>query len=216
MIVSNYPNYAREENPMSALSDLRYSFRLLRKTPVHTATTLLVMVLGLSLYLASYTFAKMQTDKPMPFPDGDRYVALKTIDPLDGFDEWATDLYTYERLKDISENYSVLAAIQFSGATLSVDGEYARQSRAATLSVELLSATSVNPVLGRLFTSEDSMTGAANVSIIGYNLWQDIYGGDPNIIGTTSQINGQPYNIIGVMPESFSFPSIPSWVMMAS
>ncbi|PCH61698.1 MAG: hypothetical protein COC19_04485, partial [SAR86 cluster bacterium] len=194
---------------MSLLRDLQYSIRLLRKTPVHTATTLFVMVLGLSLYLASYTFAKVRDDKPMPFPDGERFVVLKTIAPLTGFDEWRgsnLDLYTFERLRSSSDNYSVLAAVQLSLATVSDDRSYARQFRAATLSVDFLAATQVSPMLGRIFTQQDAAVEADNVAIISYTLWQDYYAADPDIIGRISSINGQLHNIIGVMPQGFTFP----------
>ncbi len=194
---------------MSLTSDLRYSLRLLRKTPIHTLTTVFVLAIGLSLFLASYTMAKMRTNKPMPFPNGDRYVALNVNDPLgeveqgrDGF-----DLYTYDRLLNTSNNYSVLAAIQYSNATFSDGENYSRLFRTATLSIGFLSATSVNPILGRLFTQQDSTSEAEDVAVISYNLWQDYYGGDPNIIGTFSRINNEPHNIIGVMPEGFNFPT---------
>lgn len=193
---------------MSLLQDIRYSLRLLRKTPIHTFTTVFVLVIGLSLYIASYTMADMRTNKAMPFPDGERYVFLNANDPTVEFEQGRNtfDLYTYQRLLDSSENYSVLSAMQFGNATFSDGENYSRQFTSATLSVDLLRATAVNPILGRMFTVEDSSVDAENAVIVSYNLWQDYYGGNPNVIGSISRINNQAHNIIGVMPEGFNFP----------
>lgn len=193
---------------MSLLQDTRYSLRLLRKTPIHTLTTVFVLVIGLSLYIASYTMADMRTNKAMPFPNGDSYVFLNANDPTGAFEQGrnAFDLYTYQRLLDSSENYSVLAAMQFGNATFSDGENYSRQFTSATLSVDLLRATAVNPILGRMFTLEDAAVDAENAVLISYNLWQDYYGGNPGVVGSISRINNQTHNIIGVMPEGFNFP----------
>ncbi len=193
---------------MSLLQDTRYSLRLLRKTPIHTLTTVFVLVIGLSLYIASYTMADMRTKKAMPFPNGDSYVFLNANDPTGAFEQGrnAFDLYTYQRLLDSSRNYSVLAAMQFGNATFSDGENYSRQFASATLSVDLLRATAVNPILGRMFTLEDAAVDAENAVLISYNLWQDYYGGNPAVVGSISRINNQAHNIIGVMPEGFNFP----------
>jgi putative ABC transport system permease protein len=189
-------------------SDLQYAVRLLWKRPGHTLTTLFVMALGLALYLASYSYVRSHKNIPMPFPDGDSYVVLKAVDPILEYDVWqdAFDQYTYERLKSASDKYSLLAAIQFSSATFSDDGNYAKQYSAAALPAELLSATSVKPELGRLLTPADSDSGAGNVVIISHGVWQDYYGGDPAIVGSSTRINRESYTVIGVMPEGFAFP----------
>jgi len=193
---------------MSLLQDIRYSLRLLRKTPIHTFTTVFVLVIGLSLFIASYTMADMRTNKAMPFPNGESYVFLNANDPTGEFEQGsdAFDLYTYQRLLNSSENYSVLAAMQFGNATFSDGENYSRQFTSATLSVDLLRATAVNPILGRMFTQEDFAIDAENAVIISHNLWQDYYGGNPNVVGSISRINNHAHNIIGVMPEGFNFP----------
>lgn len=193
---------------MSLSNDIRYSFRLLRKTPIHTLTTVFVLAVGLSLFLASYTMAKMRTNKAMPFPNGDSYVVLNANDPLGELEQGSSafDYYSYSRLRERSENYSVLSPVQRSTAIFSDGESYSRQFSSATLSVDFFLATAVNPILGRLFTPQDAAQGAENVSIISYSLWQDYFGGNPDIVGAISRINNQPYNIIGVMPEGFNFP----------
>ena len=193
---------------MNIGQDITFAFRKLRKTPLHTLTTLVVLTMGLSLYIAAYSYARMQDDKPMPFLNGDKFVAVKAIDPLIGFDRWegAFDFRTFERLQTRSDSFITLGAIQFKPATLSADDSYAQRFNAATLSVDLFNSTSINPILGRLFSDEDAEVNAANVTIISYRIWQDYFNGKGDIIGQTTRIDNKVYNIIGVMPERFQFP----------
>jgi len=174
---------------------------------VFTAVTLIVLILGLSLYLASYTTAKMMTDEPMPFPSGERYVSLKTITERlgadNGFDNY--DQFSYKFIKSGSDSYSSIGAFTRMSIALS-DGEYARRYLGAEMTPELFAATSTRPILGRTFAAEDAVAGAARVVIIGQAVWQESYAGDSNIIGSVTQIEGEPHTIIGVMPSEFQFP----------
>ncbi|MCG8414766.1 MAG: ABC transporter permease, partial [Pseudomonadales bacterium] len=192
---------------MNMFNDFKYSFRLLRKTPGFTFTTLGVMALGLSLYLASATLGRMMSDQPLPFPDGDRYVSLKSIISPSFVDVGHNnfDLYTYNQLKEISASYSALGAFNLSTAALSYE-ESVRQYSSTRISSELFNATQQAPVLGRSFTDDDAVSGAGRVAVISYTIWQEFYNADPDVIGHTDLIDGEVHTIIGVMPEGFHFP----------
>ena len=192
---------------MKLLDDIRYSVRLLIKTPYHTGTTLFILVLGLALYIGNHTFAQISIDKSMPFPAGDRYVRLKTINPQFGQDEWNNvfDLYTYQRLIGSSDNYQLLGAYHRSNIVVDDTFTYPQRVRTATMSHNLLSATGVQPLMGRLFT-EDEAQSLSPVAVISFSLWRDYFNSDPNVIGRTSDVNGVTTTIIGVMPPEFSFP----------
>ncbi|PCI76733.1 MAG: hypothetical protein COB20_09875 [SAR86 cluster bacterium] len=194
---------------MKIYSDLAFSLRLLRNTPVLTVMTVIVIVLGLSLYLASYSLVKMLSDKPMPFPSGDRYVTLKTINSGIGdfdFSSNAYDQFTYQRLKNRSENYAHLGAYRSDSFVLS-DEEYSKRVVGASISAELFSALSIEPLLGRLFERDIDNSAEDGVVIISYSVWQDYYAGNMDIIGEVAEIDGRFLNVIGVMPEDFRFPT---------
>ncbi len=192
---------------MEIITDLKYSLRLLRKTPSFTAITLSIIVLGMSLYITSYSVVQVMTDKPMPFEDGDRYVTLKTqytINNLDlPFNNY--DYYSYNQLLARTDSYTVLGSFTDSRFTLS-DNDNSSSYTGSFITPEMIPATKVNPILGRVFTAEDSVSGAPLVALIGYAIWQDYYGGSTDILGKTSMIDGQLHSIIGVMPEGFRFP----------
>ncbi len=192
---------------MHVIEDLIYTLRLLRKSPGFTFTTLVVMALGLSLYLASATLGRMMSNQPLPFPDGDRYVSLKSIISPSFVDVGQNnfDLYTYNQLKEISDNYSVLGAFNLSNAALSND-ETIRQYSSTSISIEFFNATQQAPLLGRSFTDDDSAIDAGKVALISYTVWQEFYNADPGVVGRADLIDGEIHTIIGVMPEGFHFP----------
>ncbi len=193
---------------MQLLSDFNYSLRLLRKTPAFTGITLLIIVLGLSLYTTAYTLEQILTDKPLPYPDGDRYVALKTIFENSGNNERGLNNhseYSYRYIEANSDSFSSLHAYTMSNYVLS-DGEYARTFSGAALEWEFLQATAITPILGRVFNQADAVPGAESVVVISESVWESYYNSDPGIIGHTSRINGEPATIVGVLPSSFQFP----------
>ncbi len=191
---------------MQLLSDIKYSLRLLAKTPGFTVATLIVLVAGLSLFITSLSVSRLVTDKPLPFPNGDRYVALKSVDTLTNIDRPTQhDLYSFNRIRNSVDSYSILGA--FDNVLFSVsDGEAARQFAGAAISQELLSATQVVPVMGRGFTANDALPDADKVVLIGHSLWQDFYSSSADVVGRTVSINGVTTTIVGVMPEGFNFP----------
>jgi hypothetical protein len=72
----------------------------------------------------------------------------------------------------------------------------------------IFSVLQVQPAQGRGFTVDEAQTGHGYVAVLTYGLWREQFGGDPNILGKTILLDGFPYKIIGVMPQSFHMPSI--------
>lgn len=192
---------------MQLFSDLKYSLRLLSKAPAFTATTLVVIVLSLALYLASYSLGNMMANEPMPFPNGERYVVLRAIDTETSSNPTllSHDMYIYTRFSETAESYTDLGAYNRSTFVLS-DADYAQPFQGVSITTNLFLSLAINPVLGRNFTAEDSMTGAPRTVLISDKIWRTYYGSDPNVVGRFSRIDGESYAIAGVMPEGFYFP----------
>lgn len=194
---------------MHTLEELRYSLRLLTKTPAFSCMMLLVIAVSLSLYLTSYTLGNMIAHEPMPFPNGDNYVKARLIDANTnlgvGFPDF--DAYLVNQLAETSDNYIELGAYQPNVNVFS-DNEYSRQFQGVSISTNLFQALATNPLMGRVFSSDDAFESSAKVVIIGYTVWQEYYNGSSEVIGLSSLIDGEPHTIIGVMPEKFGFPRI--------
>lgn len=193
---------------MQIWDDLKFSFRLLRKTPAFTCTLLLIIVLSLSLYLAGYTVGTFMGKESMPFPRGDSYIALRARDSITGNDvgRQEHDAYFLNRLRETSDNYVELGGFNRSVYILS-DGDYSERYAGFSISTNLFLGLETPPILGRNISADDAQPGAEKVVLISHTVWQDYYGGDSMAVGNTSLVNGEPHTIIGVMPAGFNFPS---------
>lgn len=190
------------------LLDLKYVSRLLVKSPAFALTSLTIIVVGIVLYLCTYSLVYNFNNTPLPYERGDRFVAFQTIYSPSGEAHFGEnfDEFSVHYIRERATQYEELYGYRFLPLTLS-DGEFPQQYTGAAIEPSILGMTKVQPTLGRLFTESDAYDGAQPVAIISYDVWQNYYAGNPDVIDQTSRINGQYYNIIGVMPDKFDYPA---------
>ena len=189
--------------------DVTFALRMLRKAPGFTLAAVLAMALGIGANTAIFTVVKQVLLQPLPYPDPSRIVNVdeymhgraSAVSPPNGRD-WRNGNATLEALSFYNEQVLTLTGISapsrvFAGV---VDGEFARVMR-------------VPPLLGRPVGEEDTRLGARKVAVIGYGLWQSVFGGDRTIVGRAVMLEVEPYEVVGVMPPGFDFPdSSNAWV----
>ncbi len=187
--------------------DIRHNLRSLRRNLGFVALCVVVIGLGMAVSVTMYSFITSSVYTPMPFPEGDRYVAIQRLDPDTGQVELTptTDSYTYQLLQESVQSYKSFGAWRDSYATVS-DGDIAEQIFAAHITPSLLQITDVEPLIGRNLLTSDDEPGADPVVLISYKVWQNYYAGREDIVGTISRVNGNPHTIVGVMPENFVYP----------
>ncbi|PCI76731.1 MAG: hypothetical protein COB20_09865 [SAR86 cluster bacterium] len=192
---------------MTTLSDANYSLRLLLKTPGFSGICLVVIVLGLTVILSIYSLLYEVRYKDLPFPGGDRFVALKASDKNTGIDlgEFVSNAHVYNAIRANVTGFEVFGGFQQEAIAISDDESIVAVS-SASITPNLLHSTSVLPIMGRLFDDDDAIPGAPETALISFQLWQNYYNADSEIIGKQSRINGSPRTIIGVMPEGFAYP----------
>ncbi|HJR61574.1 MAG TPA: ABC transporter permease [Vicinamibacterales bacterium] len=177
------------------LNDVRIVLRSLRRAPAFTATTVLTLALAAGANAAIFTVVHGVLLKPLPFPDVDRLVAVWP----GRFQSNADLLYTREHGRMFS---SVAAAAPGWSMSLTGDGEPTRVT-VARVSGNLFETFGTEPLLGRWFTEESSRQGAANVVVLDHAFWMSRFGGNPSIVGRTMQLDGDPVQVIAVMPPTF-------------
>jgi predicted permease len=186
------------------LLEIRNAWRRLLARPGYTALSVGVLGLGLGAMLFLLGAVNGLILEPLPFPDGDRLVAIGQmpennvgINGLDS-DDYALvqrELRSYERI-------GVYATL-----TVNLSGSRGpKRYDGGMLSADVLPLLGVQPVLGRVFTAEDDTPGTAPVVLLGHAAWRDDFGADAGVIGTTLRVNGKTGTVIGVMPENFGFP----------
>src|SRR5436309_3566141 len=185
------------------LQDLRFGFRMLRRSPGFSVLAILCLTLGIGTNAAVLSWIEGILIRPYPLvAHQDRMFALNaTTRGQQGF----TGL-SYPEFLDYEKNSTLFASFivdRITGTTLSV-GDRAERASGAIVSANYFDALGVKPVLGRGFRPEEGEGRNAHpVTVIGYRTWKDRYGGDPNIIGRTQYLNGVQHTIIGVAPEEF-------------
>jgi predicted permease len=201
--------YAREVRLMEWLeslwSDLRYALRTFRRMPTFTAVAVITLALGIGATTAMFTLVNSILLRPLPFPDSDRLVRIIQSYPEKGLDTWGLNQVNIAMYRDRSTDFSAFAAYRNGSVTL--------QSPSGPQRIQILRVTSeffrtlgVGPALGREFTAEEDSPGKNTVMILSEGMWRSRFGGDASVLGKTIDVDGQPVQIVGVMPEGFSFP----------
>ncbi|MEH6592740.1 MAG: FtsX-like permease family protein [Halioglobus sp.] len=189
--------------------DLRYTLRLLARSPGFAALCVLVISLALALALTIYVLVRNQGLEPIPVPNGDRYVALQLVQKDTGAllrgDQVHAD--TLQRLKRNNTSFDHLGFARIHGSLVLNDGEITEAPWGTEIEPELLRLTGVKPYLGRLLVDADDVPGADPVLLVGYDLWQNYFSGREDIIGHRVHINSEPHTVVGVLPEGFRYPT---------
>ncbi len=185
------------------LQDLRYGFRQLLRSPGFSALAILCLTLGIGANAAVFSWVEGILFRPYPMvAHQERLFAL--VGTARG--ETGATALSWLDFQDVRRNCSLCEEAfvsSITGSTLSI-GDHAETARGSIVSANYFDAIGVRPVLGRGFEpGEDIGSDSHPVVVISYQLWQDRYKGDPQIIGKMQRCDNVPHTIIGVTPEGF-------------
>src|SRR5580704_4910603 len=192
----------------SLVQDVRFALRILRKSPGFTAVIVLTLALGLGGSTAVFSLVDAVLLKPSPFPHAERIVFPWRLAPHGlnlGYDKIPWGRFDFMFLSQESKTFEYLGAFQSDSFNLTGSGDPVRLD-GLRASAGFFPTLGVSPLLGRAFTREEDDPGREHEVILSYALWQERFGTDPGILGQTLELNGAPYNVIGVMPRGFAFP----------
>jgi putative ABC transport system permease protein len=189
------------------LRDLRFALRALRKSPTFTAVAVLTLALGIGANTAIFSVVYAVLLKPLPYSDANR---LFTVFQQQTQGDKAQTGMSYANFADLSAQnraFSEMAASQRHALTLTGRGEPAVVDT-SVVTPELFSLLGEQPLLGRMFYSEDGKPGAPAVVILSESLWRGVFGADPSIVGNSVSLDKRAFTVVGVMPAKFRFPLI--------
>ncbi len=199
----------------SLFQDLRFALRQLRRAPGFTLTAVLTLALGIGATTAVYSVVRSTLLEPLPYPHASELVGIGFSQPA----EPPNSDQTGETADFLLRNARSFASLGIaddgpSGENLAVPTEHGGNTtsqtvRAQSISAGYLPTLGVQPRLGRAFTQADDTPGAAPTAILFEGLWRRALNADPNVVGRTLHLNGDPYTIIGVMPASFATADTP-------
>ncbi|HXT14073.1 MAG TPA: ABC transporter permease [Gemmatimonadaceae bacterium] len=190
----------------SFLRDIRYGVRSLIKSPGLALVATLALTLGIGLTTTMFSIVYGAMMKGLPFPDGDRIVAVQRSNFARGIQQQDIPILDFLDYKAQQQSFTGVAAV--TSGTIYVSGdEKAERYDGSWITANTFDVLGVRPMLGRNFRAGEDTPSGDKVAIIAYNTWHDRFASDPNIVGKNVRVNGVPYTIVGVMPEGFAFPN---------
>jgi predicted permease len=199
----------------SLLLDIRYGLRRLRKTPAFTATTIATLALGIGATTSIFTLVyavllkQLAVSKPADLMRLGREIHCCVWAGYSQTGEFSLISYDlYKHFRDHTEGFSELAAFQAGGgAALGVrrtnHSEPSQSFPAEFVSGNYFAMFGINAFAGRTIRQEDDQPAAAPVAVMSYRLWQERYGGDLSVIGSTFNLNEKSFTIVGITPPAF-------------
>jgi putative ABC transport system permease protein len=186
------------------LKDCRFGFRMLLKNPGMAAVAIVALMLGIGANSAIFSVVNAVLLRPLPYEQSDKLIFLsERSQVLEGMSISYPNFQDWRARNEVFEGIAV-----FRRQSLNLTGRTGPERLTGGLvSAELFPMLRVKPELGRVFTGDEDKPGAQPVAVLTDTLWQRRFGGDRAIIGQSITLNDKQYEVIGVMPEGFQFPT---------
>jgi putative ABC transport system permease protein len=197
-------------------ADIHYALRTLRKNPGFTCVAILTLALGIGANTAIYSVVNAVLFHPLPIREPSRVVVL-----YDQFPSWnlprtkvsPLQFLEFSRRTDLFESSGALKPIN-----LNLTGrEQAVRLQVMEATSGLFTTLGIDPILGRMFTSNEEARGSAHVALLSQGLWRRLFGGNRSIVGETIKLDGENYEIVGILPENVEtlYPHAEAWIPAA-
>ena len=183
---------------------LRQVLRRLGRAPLFTTLTLITLAVGIGATTLIFSVVDGVLLKPLPYPKPQQLIGLWFSSRIVNLQDLNMAPFLYFIFREQNKTLEDLGLYQ--GDSISVTGKGA-PARVAGLNVTegVLPILGVKPALGRPFTQQDDTDGSPETVMVSYAYWQKNYGGARSVIGQSITVNGEPREIIGVLPRGFHF-----------
>jgi predicted permease len=188
------------------LQDLRFSFRMLRKSPGFAAVATLTLALGIGANTAIFTLLDRILLRSLPVKDPQQLVLLEIVGGQYYGNSSGDSVVSYPMYRDFQDHNEVFSSMfchRFTSASLSFGGQ-AERVRIELVSGTYFSVLGVRPALGRTFTPDDDrVPNGEPLVVLNYAFWKQRFGGDPSIVGKTLLVNNRNMTVVGVAEAGF-------------
>ena len=185
--------------------DIRHALRGLARHPGFALSVVLSLAIGIGANASVFSVASALLLRPLPYAHAERLVILWNRSPGLGI---AEDWFSTAQYFDVKTTHGGFEEVALAiGANYNLTGT-GEPERVGTLRVSsnLLPMLGARPAVGRLFGPLDEVPGTTGTAILGHSTWMRRYGGDPGAVGRAIVLNGQPYEIVGVLEPGFDVP----------
>ncbi|HEX8354594.1 MAG TPA: ABC transporter permease [Pyrinomonadaceae bacterium] len=186
------------------LKDVRFGARTLWRRPGFTLVAVLTLALGVGANAAIFSVVNGVLLKPLPLREAERLVLVYETTPAT-----PRDYVSVPNLEDYragTRSFEGFATFVPQSVNLTGAGAEPERVVGAFVTSSFFPVVGAEPALGRALLPEDDAEGAGRVAVLGHETWQRRFGADPSVVGRAVVFNGEPYEVVGVMPEGFRYP----------
>jgi putative ABC transport system permease protein len=185
--------------------DIRYSLRMLRRSPGFTAVAVITLALGIGANTAIFSVVNAVLLRPLPFTHAEQLVQVFQTLPQESIPEAGASYPNYIDWSRQCRAFEEIAATRRSAFTLTGNGEPTYVDT-ATVTSSLFPLLGVKPIRGRTLLPDDEKPGSDRVVLMSEGLWRQRFGSEPSLVGKTIVLDKQAFVVVGVMPGDFRFP----------
>lgn len=195
----------------SLWADIRHSLRIIGKNPGFSAVAIAALALGIGANTGIFSVVSKVMLEPLPYPEPDRIVKVGRKYP--GGYGWSNSVPKYMVWRN-NDVFSAMAIYDSGGPGLNLStGDRPQQVKGIHISADYFKVFGVSPIRGRGFTSLEDSPNGPRAALISETLWRSHFGGDPQILGRTITLNGEPYPVVGIIGASFvADPPADVWI----
>jgi len=189
----------------SFIRDLRYSARMLIKSPGFTAVAVLALTLGIGANTAIFSVVNSVLLRPLPYSDPGRLMQLWEASARKGRGEMPASYPNFADWRD--QNHVFEQVVAYSDWTFNLTGAgEPERIRSAIVSPAFFSVLDIKPIRGRVFLSGEDERGKDTVAVISESLWQRRFDSDPNIVGRSLNLDDKSFTVVGVIARGVQAP----------
>ena len=205
------------------LKEIAYAGRVLRRAPGQTVLSVATIGVGIAASTVLFALVDGVVLRPLPYPDAETLVAISDTNPSLGLDRTGVASGNIDDWRRGASGFDGIAGYYAMGRTVSADTD-ADVVLTAQVSADFFPLIRVPALVGRTFTEADTRAsqfntanapiGADPVVIIGHDLWQRRFGGDPDVTGRAINLERRSFRVVGVMPPGFALPeaAVQAWI----
>ena len=188
--------------------NLKFGLRQLRHNPGYTVTVILTLALSIGANTAIFSLVNALLLKSLPYPHPERMGTIYTR--VTGAQPWNERHHIngeqWELLRDnVFALIPAISGIRTSGVNLE-SGSHVQYVQSARISAHYLDVLGVHPVIGRNFSDTEDLPHGPKLAILSYSLWKNTLGANPGILGQSLLLKGEPYTVLGVLPDGATTP----------
>ena len=191
--------------------DLHYTFRTMRRDPIFALVAVLILTLGIGANIAVFSVVNTILLRPLPFENPGQLAWITNAKSAGGLSAQTYSTDSYQQLLDRQHSFQDVTgyfAFSTSDNTRLIENGAPQPFSAILATNNFFQTLGVKPILGRVFTVEDSRKNGPPVTLLSYPFWKRHFAADPKIVGKSLNFDGKSVTVIGVLPEKFDFGSV--------